>query len=71
MVALLGPASQAEVYRRSLFAGALLSALGLPLLLLVPDDAPELRPRRPGALGSDAGAGAGVPAGSGVACAWP
>jgi MFS family permease len=43
MVALLGPASQAEVYRRSLFAGALLSALGLPLLLLVPNDAPGAR----------------------------
>ncbi|HEX2324197.1 MAG TPA: MFS transporter [Chloroflexota bacterium] len=66
MVALLGPASQAEVYRRSLFAGALLSALGLPLLLLVPDDAPEIRARAaPGALESAAGAGAG--AGSGVA----
>jgi MFS family permease len=68
VVALLGPASQAEVYRRSLFAGALLSALGLPLLLLVPDDAPDIRARAaPGALGSAAGAGAGVPTGSGVA----
>ena len=72
MVALLGPASQAEVYRRSLFAGALLSALGLPLLLLVPDDAPDARARAaPGAGERRRGRGRGRGGAGWLACAWP
>jgi MFS family permease len=56
MVALFGPASPAEVYRRSLFAGALLSALGIPLLVLVQEPA---RARWPVGFGGADEAGLG------------
>jgi MFS family permease len=56
MVALFGPASPAEVYRRSLFAGALLSALGIPLLALVREPP---RARRPAGQMGLGGASAG------------
>jgi len=55
ITALFGPLPLAEVYRRSLFGGALLSALGIPLLMLVREapPAPVVLPET-GAAGSPA-----------------
>jgi MFS family permease len=63
MTALFGPAPLADVYRRSLFTGALLSALGIPLLILV-REAPRERPAAAGAA-SPAGEPPPPPAGAG------
>jgi MFS family permease len=57
ITALFGPLPLADVYRRSLFAGALLSALGIPLLMLVREAPPA-----PVVLPGAAPAGAAAPA---------
>jgi MFS family permease len=60
MTALFGPAPLADVYRRSLFTGALLSALGIPLLIMVREAPP-----------APSAAGAASPAGAAPAPAAP
>ena len=59
MTALFGPAPLADVYRRSLFTGALLSALGIPLLILV-REAPRERPAAGEPAPPPGGAGRGL-----------